>query len=76
VASTVTVWVLVLSGCGEPSAQEGSAMPPPDFQRKLEEEHPELFRIKVGKKYQEISDRRERRRIIREAWLKEQGKAQ
>jgi hypothetical protein len=50
-------------------------MPPPDFQKRLEAEHPELFQTKVGKKYQPIDDIRQRRRIVREAWLKEQGKS-
>jgi hypothetical protein len=67
---------VVLAGCGEPAPNQGTTMPPPEFQQKLAAEHPELFRKKVGKKYEEIDDIRTRRRIVREEWLKQQAKAQ
>jgi hypothetical protein len=64
-----------VAGCGEPAVQQGSG-PPAEFQQKLVKEHPELFKKKVGKKYQEIDSIRERRQIIRQEWLKQQGQAQ
>lgn len=55
-------------GCGKPDVQE-SSMPPAEFAEKLEKEHPELFIKKTGKKT-EVLGGRDRRAIIREAYLK------
>jgi len=72
----LVVWVSIASpGCGEPAERQGRAMPPPEFSRKLMDDHPELFKKKTGKRaYGDVSIR-ERREIIRQEWEKTQGTA-
>jgi hypothetical protein len=80
VAAIASVCAAVISGCGEPAAQEGRAMPPPEFAQKLIKEHPELFKTatvsKSGRKSYGDVDIRERREIIRREWEKSQGQSQ
>jgi hypothetical protein len=63
------------AGCGEPAPVEGKAMPPQEWTRKFEKDHPGLFKKKQGRGYAEV-DIRARRRILREQWQKSQGQSE